>query len=69
MRNIILERERHTDWVKKCSGIVFPNFFAMGGYALYVWGSFGATALVMLCESLLIRSQRRQIVRNLRNGA
>ena len=44
------------------------EFFAMGGYALYVWGSFGATALVMLVESLLIRSQRRQIVRNLRNG-
>ena len=33
------------------------EFLAMGGYALYVWGSFGATALVMLCESLLIRSQ------------
>ena len=44
------------------------EFLAMGGYALYVWGSFGAIALVMLCESLLIRSQRRQIVRNLRNG-
>lgn len=46
----------------------FSEFLAMGGYALYVWGSFGATALVMLCESLLIRSQRKQILRNLRNG-
>ena len=44
------------------------EFLAMGGYALYVWGSCGATALVMLCESLLIRSQRKQILRNLRNG-
>ncbi len=43
------------------------EFFAMGGYALYVWGSFGATALVMLVESLLIRSQRRHILRNLRS--
>ena len=43
------------------------EFFAMGGYALYVWGSFGATALVMLVESLLIRSQRRNILRNLRS--
>ena len=43
------------------------DFFAMGGYALYVWGSFGATALVMLVESLLIRSQRRRILRNLRS--
>lgn len=43
------------------------EFFAMGGYALYVWGSFGATALVMLVESLLIRSQRRNILRNFRS--
>ena len=43
------------------------EFFSMGGYALYVWGSFGATALVMLVESLLIRSQRRHILRNLRS--
>ena len=43
------------------------DFFAMGGYALYVWGSFGATALVMLVESLLIRGQRRRILRNLRS--
>ena len=45
----------------------FSEFFAMGGYALYVWGSFGATALVMLVESLLIRTQRRHILRNLRS--
>lgn len=43
------------------------EFFAMGGYALYVWGSFGATALVMLVESWLIRSQRKHILRNLRS--
>lgn len=43
------------------------EFFAMGGYALYVWGSFGATAVVMLVESLVIRSQRKQILRNLRS--
>ncbi len=42
------------------------EFFAMGGYALYVWGSFGATALVMVVESLLIRSRRKEIQRNLR---
>ncbi len=42
------------------------EFFAMGGYALYVWGSFGATAAVMLIESLLIRRQRQELLRNLR---
>ena len=43
------------------------EFFAMGGYAFYVWGSFGATALVMLVESLLIRKRRHEVLRNLRS--
>lgn len=43
------------------------DFFAMGGYAFYVWGSFGLTAVVMVGEMLLIRSQRRELLRNLRN--
>ena len=42
------------------------EFFAMGGYALYVWGSFGATAVVMLIESLQIRRQRQELLRELR---
>ena len=42
------------------------EFFAMGGYALYVWGGFGATALIMLVESLLIRGQRKHVLRSLR---
>ena len=28
----------------------WSDFVAMGGYGLYVWGSFGVTALVMLIE-------------------
>ncbi len=42
------------------------EFFAMGGYALYVWGSFGVTSAVMLIESLQIRRQRQELLRNLR---
>ena len=42
------------------------EFFAMGGYAFYVWGSFGATALVMAVESLLIRGRRKQMQQNRR---
>ena len=42
------------------------EFFAMGGYAFYVWGSFGATALVMAVESLLIRGRRKQMQQSLR---
>jgi heme exporter protein D len=43
------------------------EFFAMGGYAFYVWGSFGLTALVMIGEPLLIRAQRKATLRSLRN--
>jgi heme exporter protein D len=43
------------------------DFFAMGGYAFYVWGSFGLTAVVMLGEALVIRKQRAELIRHLRN--
>lgn len=42
------------------------EFFAMGGYALYVWGSFGASALAFLVEPFLIRKRHTNIVRTLR---
>ena len=42
------------------------DFFAMGGYALYVWGSFGACALAFVVEPLLIRQRHKLIVRTLR---
>jgi heme exporter protein D len=38
------------------------EFFAMGGYAPYVWGSVGACALAMLIEPTLLRLRRRAIV-------
>ena len=41
------------------------EFFAMGGYAFYVWGSFGLCAVAMLAEPLLLRRRRRQIERAL----
>jgi len=30
------------------------EFFAMGGYGLYVWVSFGATAFCMIGEVLML---------------
>ena len=35
------------------------EFFAMGGYGLYVWGSYAVAALVMLAEPLLARRRHR----------
>jgi heme exporter protein D len=43
------------------------DFFAMGGYAFYVWGCFGLTAVVMVGESVLIRRQRTELISQLRN--
>ena len=41
------------------------EFLHMGGYAFYVWGSFGVTALVIVAEIWQVCAQRRQLLRNL----
>jgi len=43
------------------------EFLDMGGYALYVWGSFGITAAVVVAEIWQVRAKRREILRNLLN--
>ena len=42
------------------------EFFAMGGYGFYVWGSFGATALVVVVEMLSLRARRRRALEEAR---
>ena len=42
------------------------EFFAMGGYAFYVWGSVGACAVAMAVEPWLLRRRHRQLVAALR---
>ncbi len=39
------------------------KFFEMGGYALYVWGAYGVTALVMIGELLMLRNRKRTLER------
>jgi heme exporter protein D len=41
------------------------EFLEMGGYALYVWSSFGISALVVVAEIWQLRARRRDILRNL----
>jgi len=36
-------------------------FWSMGGYGLYVWGSFGVTALGVALEIGLLRSGQRSL--------
>ena len=42
------------------------EFFAMGGHAFYVWGSFGACAALMAIEPMLARMRRSQAINELR---
>ncbi len=41
------------------------EFFHMGGYALYVWGSFGVSLLLMVLEPILLRGRRRNILKRI----
>ena len=37
----------------------WSEFFSMGGYALYVWGSYAVTAALILMEVIALRGRRR----------
>jgi heme exporter protein D len=41
------------------------EFFAMGGYGFYVWGSYGVTALFMVVEVILVIRNKRTIMQRL----
>ncbi|HGX93462.1 MAG TPA: heme exporter protein CcmD [Candidatus Tenderia sp.] len=41
------------------------DFFAMGGYAFYVWGSFGVAALFMIVEPILVARSHRTLKQRL----
>ena len=40
------------------------EFFAMGGYGVYVWGSYGITALLIGFEAWLTLRRRRRALRD-----
>jgi heme exporter protein D len=35
------------------------DFLAMGGYGLYVWGSFGVNALIMAIEPIVVARNQK----------
>ena len=45
------------------------DFLHMGGYGLYVWGSFGVSAGALVVEQLLLKRRTDAIVRSLRRRA
>ena len=36
------------------------EFFNMGGYGLYVWGSYGVTVAVLAIEVFLVMKRKRE---------
>lgn len=42
------------------------EFFAMKGYAFYVWGSYGVALLILIVEIMLVRHRRVNILKQLR---
>ncbi|MDD3519080.1 MAG: heme exporter protein CcmD [Chromatiales bacterium] len=45
------------------------DFIAMGGYAPFVWGSYGVTAVLIALEILLLRQRRRRAQQQARLAA
>ena len=44
----------------------WSDFFRMGGYALYVWGSYAVTLALLTAEIVLLVMRRRKTIRYLR---
>ncbi|MFN7087352.1 MAG: heme exporter protein CcmD [Burkholderiales bacterium] len=44
------------------------DFVAMGGYGLYVWGSYGVTLALMVTELVLLALRKRNVLGYLRSS-
>ena len=45
----------------------WATFFAMGGYAQYVWSAYALAALVLVVNALQPLVRRRSVLKRLRN--
>lgn len=46
----------------------FEEFIHMGGYGLYVWGSYALTLVLMWVEPVLAQSRQRRALLNIGRG-
>lgn len=46
--------DKHMNWSK---------FFSMGGYAFYVWGSYGVTLVLLGGEVLMLLKRKRNLAK------
>jgi heme exporter protein D len=37
------------------------EFISMGGYGVYVWGSYGVTLVLLAAEVLMLRARKRRL--------
>jgi heme exporter protein D len=44
----------------------WSEFFAMNGYAFYVWGSYGVTVIVFIAEIAMVRHKRKITLQQVR---
>ena len=44
----------------------WSEFLAMGGYGLYVWGSYAVTLVVLAAEIAVLVTQRRGVIEALK---
>jgi heme exporter protein D len=47
----------------------WSDFFAMGGYGLYVWGSYAVTAGLIAVEVIMLVKKRRNAMESVRGSA
>jgi len=44
------------------------EFISMGGYGVYVWGSYGVTLVLLAAELISLRARKRRVVQMANNG-
>lgn len=47
----------------------WSEFLAMGGYALYVWGSYAIALGLIACEIVVLVLRKRNILKHLGRGS
>ena len=47
----------------------WSEFLAMGGYGLYVWGSYAVTAVILILNVLAARIREKNVRRQLQETA
>ena len=45
----------------------WSKFFAMGGYALYVWGVYAVAAIILVVNVVIAMRRRRSVIERLRD--